>query len=201
VRPLTPLRGSPPYENAARLQLVVVEEGARESASRVPSGDAEAMVVLAQASGELPATLALRVADRVAATERSSLHIGRAVILIGNERGAQVFAARSMVAHTLLSHMVLSGAGELVLAAPGVGVDIRQDLLALVEGLVGEHEQSAVPIRLLLREDAPRLARTSGIHRVRTFVEPPFGRSESFREGRFPRDRCEFVVASRRGGR
>ena len=200
MRLIAPPTTIPPRRSGARLRLVVVEDGARELDSRVPPDEGEESIVVAQASGELPATLALAVTGRIAALERSSRNIERAVVLIGPDCGVQVCAARWLVARALLTHMVVSGSGELVLAAPGAGVDVRQDLLSLVEALLGEHERSAVPIRLQLREDAPRPARTSGIHLVRTLVEPPPGMvGEAFPD--VQRDGRGFIVASRRSGR
>jgi hypothetical protein len=161
----------PHRPSAARLRFVVVEDGARELDSWVPSGDGDETIVLGQARGEPPASLALAVAKRIAGIERSARSIAHAVIRVGSGVETQVSAARGLVARTLMSHMVAAGCGELMLVGDGADHDVRDELLLLVEALLGEHQQSSVPIRLQFREGAPGVARASGIHPVPDLVD------------------------------
>jgi hypothetical protein len=155
--------------NCAGVRLVVVEEGARELDSRVPSsGDdnLEEEIVLAQSDGELPVSLMLRVGSAIGALEQAQRSLGRAVLVVGRRGGAQVSAARVLIARTLLSHMAARGTGELSIVASGVEAEVRHELMSLVEELLGEHEQCSVPIRLRIEGDPTRSTRASGIHRI-----------------------------------
>jgi hypothetical protein len=131
----------------------------------VPPDATDETIVVAQTSGELPANLVVRVASRLAAVERSGRKLGRAILLVGERRDSQVDASRRLMTRAFLSHMLVSG-GELVIDADGAEADVRHEVLSLVEELLEEFEQRAVPIRLQFRSEPPRVRRPSGVYPV-----------------------------------
>jgi hypothetical protein len=169
---LLEVHGSKPTGvEAGRVRLVVVEEGAGGFESRVPPDAREETIVVAQTSGELPANLVTRVASRIASIERSGRTIGQAIVLLDNRHDAQVGASRWSMARALLSHLLVSGGSELVLDADGAEVNVRHELLSIVEALLEEFEQGRVPIRLQFRREPPRAVRPSGIYAVPETVQ------------------------------
>jgi hypothetical protein len=148
------------------IRLVVVEGGACGFESRVPPDASEETIVIAQTEGEAPASLALRVASRIASVERSRRRIGRAVLLVAERRDAHVSRSRRLMTHACLSHMHQNGDGELIVDADRAEAEVRDDLLSLVEGLLEEFEQGSVPIRLQFRRAPPRAGRPNGIYAV-----------------------------------
>jgi hypothetical protein len=165
-----------------RVRLIVVEGGARAIDSHLLPEECEETVVVYQSKGELPVELALRSVRRIGMLERSGRGIGRAVVLMAARHDDQSMAARHLLARALLIHVhiALAGAGELIFAVGGgADVDLRYELVGLVEALIGEPGCSSVPIRL--RFAAPSESSGPAIHR-----RGSLSRSRREREGDWP---------------
>jgi hypothetical protein len=151
------------------VRLVIVEAGARLTDLALDgAGDADTVVVQ-QAALERAAELAARVISRLAVIERAGSAVQRAVILVAPGPDAQSIEARHLLARALLTHAHVSKveSAELVLSA-GRDADgpLRDQILALVELLVGAPESSSVPIRIQFgspAEPARQPRRESGV--------------------------------------
>jgi hypothetical protein len=151
--------------------LVVVEAGAHVSGLRLaPDGDGdEDTVVVRQMDGEPSSVLAARAIARLALIERSGSAVQRAVMLIAPRRDGQSMAARHLLARALLTHAHVNhdSAAELRLSVGGdADAALRDELLALVELLVGTPGSAVVPIRVQFgppEEPSRRAPRQSGI--------------------------------------
>lgn len=145
-------RSIPPQRSSIRrVRLIVVEDGARAIDSYLSPEECEETVVVHQSDGELPVELARRIVGRIGTLERSGRGIGRAVVLMASRNDDQSMAARHLLARALIihAHVAPAGAGELIFAVgDGADVDLRYELMALVEALIGEPGGSPMPIRL-----------------------------------------------------
>lgn len=137
---MLPRTAPPRRSEVRRVRLVVVEDGAPAVDSHLSPVPCDETVVVHQLDGELPVDLARRVVRRIGALERSGRGVARAAILMACRSDSQVMAARHLLARALVAHAhaALAGATEFILAVDGGGdADLRQELMALAEVLVG----------------------------------------------------------------
>lgn len=153
-----------PRADIASGRLLVVEQGAGGFDTVATPDGSEETTVVAEGPGDSILELPFRVTRRLALLERNGHSVSRAVLLAADRHDKQSVASRGLVARALIAHMTAAGGGELVLAGDGTNVELRIELLALVEDLVFECEETPVTIRLQLRAEGARLAGTSGIH-------------------------------------
>ena len=139
-------------------RLIVLEDRARSTDSVLTADEWEETTLIVQGAGDTAVELPFRVMGRLALLERSGRIVDRAVLVIASNRDAQSQAARELTCHALIVHMEGQGYGELVLAAPGAEIQLRHELMTLVEGLLCGHEGSSVMIRLEFHSEAPQVA-------------------------------------------
>lgn len=138
---MVPRAGSKGHWDVRRVRLVVVEDGAQAVGSYLSAEECEETVVVHQSDDEPPAELARRVVGRIATLEGSGRAVARAVIMIANRTDCQAMAARHLLARALVMHaqVALAGSADLTFAVDGRdNIDLRRELMALVETLIGE---------------------------------------------------------------
>lgn len=141
-------------DHQRRLLLVVVENDVTVPSSEAAARPEDEPLLVTQAAGELPVSLALRVAEIVTAVECSNRRLARAFLVMGSAAGEQISRARQLIARLVVSHMVFHGSGELVLAAEEGTEALREELVELADALLAEHAPSRVAIRLVFGDGA-----------------------------------------------
>lgn len=120
--------------------VVVMEQGAVWPGWIADCRATPESLVIAQQAEETPAELALRVVQRLALLEAGGHGVVTAVLAAGHAGGDEVYAARCVIARTMLAHMAgRSRAGGLVFAASEeIDEGRRVELLELAETLIGQ---------------------------------------------------------------
>lgn len=155
VHPHAVVRAPEPTLGAGR--LVVSEVGASSLDAALSREPWQETVLIAEQGDAARAELPARVASRIALLERHGNRLACAVLLVGSACDASSDAARELVARALLTHLIASGSGELIVSAHEPNRELRDRLVELVGKLLGELTSQAVTIRLQFRSaDAPR---------------------------------------------
>jgi hypothetical protein len=108
-------------------------------------------IVVRRNNDELPVDLARRSIRRIVLIEQAGCSIRRAIVVVAPELDAQWVAARHLLARALVTHahVALTDCAELFFAVDGdANTDLRHEIMALIDALIGEPETSLVPIRV-----------------------------------------------------
>jgi hypothetical protein len=122
------------------LLLIVVEPGSQwptwvENCRKVTPDT----VVIVGSHDDTPAELASRTMRRIAALEAHGKRVRTGVLATGDETSDEIYASRSLIARSLLSHMRQAGFGRLLFAAADqMASETRHDLLALTGTLTDQ---------------------------------------------------------------
>lgn len=126
-----------PLLRPGRLHLATVEHGAA-SLEDIDFLHASGCSVLSQTENECPGTLAVRVLEHIARTERAGDTIDGALIVLAARDDAQSMAARELIARSLAAHTGRGSRELVLLLGENAPASMRQSVLDLVERLIGE---------------------------------------------------------------